>query len=91
MSGSVVRGMRSAEHGTRIEVFESLDVLPDDALSLFDAAGNFFATRAWLEIVLAHAMPPHRQAKRPGSRTFRPAHGIQRSAYQAQPIHSCKA
>ena len=57
MSGSVVRGMRSADPATRIETFVSLDALPDDATSLFAAAGNFFSTRAWWEIVLAHAIP----------------------------------
>ena len=51
--------MRSAERGTRVEVFESLDILPDDALALFDAAGNFFSTRVWWEIVLVHAIPPN--------------------------------
>ena len=51
--------MRSAEHGTRVEVFASLDILPADAMPLFDAAGTFFSTRAWWEIVLAHAIPPN--------------------------------
>jgi CelD/BcsL family acetyltransferase involved in cellulose biosynthesis len=51
--------MRSAEPGTRVETFASLDVLPEDATPLFTAAGNFFSTRAWWEIVLAHAIPPN--------------------------------
>ena len=59
MSGSVVRGMRSAEPATRIETFASLETLPDDATPLFAAAESFFATRAWWEIVLAHAIPPN--------------------------------
>src|SRR5271165_1419136 len=59
MSGSVARGMRSADPGTRIETFANLDSLPDDAAPLFDAATDFFSTRAWWEIVLAHAIPPN--------------------------------
>lgn len=51
--------MRSAEPATAIETFPSLDLLPDDAASLFATAGNFFSTRAWWEIVLAHAIPSH--------------------------------
>jgi len=51
--------MRSADSATRIETFASLDALPDDVSPLFAAAGNFFATRAWWEIVLAHAIPPN--------------------------------
>jgi CelD/BcsL family acetyltransferase involved in cellulose biosynthesis len=51
--------MRSAEGGTTVEAFESLDILPDDARPLFDAAENFFSTRAWWEVVLAHAIPPN--------------------------------
>ena len=58
MSGSVVRGMRSAEPATRVETFANLDSLPDDAAPLFAAATDFFSTRAWWEIVLAHAIPP---------------------------------
>ncbi len=59
MNGSVVPGMRSAEGVTRVEVFESLDALPDDATTLFATARHFFSTRAWWEIVLAHAIPPN--------------------------------
>ena len=59
MSGSVVRGMRSADAATRVETFASLDALPDDAVALFALAYNFFATRAWWEIVWAHATPPN--------------------------------
>jgi len=51
--------MRSADSATRVETFASLDALPDDAACLFAAAGDFFATRAWWEIALAHAIPPH--------------------------------
>ena len=51
--------MRSADPVTQVETFASLDALPDDAASLFAAAGSFFATRAWWEIVLAHAIPPN--------------------------------
>jgi hypothetical protein len=53
-----MRGMRYADPSATIEVFESLDALPDDATFLFSAAGNFFSTRAWWETVLAHAIPP---------------------------------
>jgi Acetyltransferase (GNAT) domain len=49
--------MRSADAATSVETFASLDALPHDALSLFAAARSFFATRAWWEIVLAHAIP----------------------------------
>lgn len=49
--------MRSAESATRVETFASLDALPNDAMALFDVAGNFFTTRAWWEIALAHAIP----------------------------------
>ena len=55
--------MRSAESGTRAEVFESLDILPDDAAPLFAAAGSFFSTRAWWETVLSHAIPPGTRAR----------------------------
>ena len=51
--------MRSADSATQIETFASLDALPDDVWPLFAAARNFFATRAWWEIVLAHAIPPN--------------------------------
>jgi hypothetical protein len=50
--------MRSAKSGTWVETYERLDALPDDATPLFAAAGTFFSTRAWWEIVLAHAIPP---------------------------------
>jgi CelD/BcsL family acetyltransferase involved in cellulose biosynthesis len=49
--------MRPAEPGTRIELYECLDALPADARPLFAAAGTFFSTRTWWEIVLAHAIP----------------------------------
>jgi hypothetical protein len=50
--------MRSAEGVTRVEAFASLDALPDDAAPLFASSTTFFSTRAWWEIVLAHAIPP---------------------------------
>jgi CelD/BcsL family acetyltransferase involved in cellulose biosynthesis len=53
-----MRGMRSAEPTTRVEVFERLDALPDDARSLFASATTFFSTHAWWETVLGHAIPP---------------------------------
>jgi hypothetical protein len=53
--------MRSADPAPRIETFASLDALPDDVGPLFAAAGSFFATRAWWETVLRHAIP--RKAK----------------------------
>jgi CelD/BcsL family acetyltransferase involved in cellulose biosynthesis len=43
----------------RIETFASLDALPADVWPLFAAAGSFFGSRAWWEIVLAHAIPPN--------------------------------
>jgi hypothetical protein len=49
--------MRSADAATRVETFASLDLLSDDVGPLFAAAGSFFATRIWWEIVLAHAIP----------------------------------
>ncbi|HEX3994386.1 MAG TPA: GNAT family N-acetyltransferase [Acetobacteraceae bacterium] len=51
--------MRSADPVPRIETFASLDALPDDVGPLFAAAGSFFATRAWWEAVLSHAIPPN--------------------------------
>jgi CelD/BcsL family acetyltransferase involved in cellulose biosynthesis len=51
--------MRSADPATQLETFAGLDALPDDVGPLFAAAGSFFATRAWWEIVLAHAIPPN--------------------------------
>ena len=59
--------------GFALETFAGLDNLPDEGTSLFDSVGSFFVTRAWWEIVLAHAVPPHavprlvlvRQAGRP--------------------------
>ncbi len=51
--------MRCAETGAQIEIFESLDALPGDAVALFDTTRQFFSTRAWWEIVLAHAIPPN--------------------------------
>jgi hypothetical protein len=51
--------MPSTEQATRVEVFDSLDALPDDAAPLFTVSRTFFSTRAWWETVLAHAMPPH--------------------------------
>jgi hypothetical protein len=50
--------MRSAERGTRVDAFASLDALPQDAASLFASSTTFFSSRAWWEIVLAHAVPP---------------------------------
>jgi CelD/BcsL family acetyltransferase involved in cellulose biosynthesis len=47
----------------RVETYAGLDALPDDATTLFAAASSFFATRAWWESVLAHAMPPNAEAK----------------------------
>ena len=41
----------------RVETFADLDALPANAAPLFDAAPDFFATRAWWELVLAHALP----------------------------------
>ena len=58
MNGSVVPGTRSAEPATRVDAFESLDALPEDAALLFSAAGQFFSTQAWWDAVLAHAIPP---------------------------------
>jgi CelD/BcsL family acetyltransferase involved in cellulose biosynthesis len=55
--------MRSAEPGTRVETFASLDALPDDATPLFAAAGSFFSTRAWWDVVLAHAIPAGARAR----------------------------
>jgi CelD/BcsL family acetyltransferase involved in cellulose biosynthesis len=49
--------MRSVEPGPRVETFETLEALPDDAAPLFAAARTFFSTRAWWEAVLAHAIP----------------------------------
>jgi hypothetical protein len=49
--------MRSADSVAQIETFASLDALPDDVGPLFAAAGSFFATRAWWETVLTHAIP----------------------------------
>ncbi len=49
--------MRSPEAGYHVETFSSLDALPVGADALFTAADNFFATRAWWHIVLAHAIP----------------------------------
>jgi CelD/BcsL family acetyltransferase involved in cellulose biosynthesis len=43
----------------RVESFASLEALPDDAMPLFAAAGTFFSTRAWWDVVLAHAVPPN--------------------------------
>jgi hypothetical protein len=54
--------MRSARIEARVETFESLDALPDDAAPLFAAAGNFFSARVWWEIVLTHAIPRGAQA-----------------------------
>jgi len=51
--------MRSTEPATRVEIFESLGALPDDAIPLFATAGSFFSTQVWWETVLGHAMPPH--------------------------------
>jgi CelD/BcsL family acetyltransferase involved in cellulose biosynthesis len=58
MSGSVVPGMPCAEPRARVEAFESLDALPEDAAALFDASSTIFSSRAWWEAVLAHAIPP---------------------------------
>lgn len=55
--------MRSAEPEARVDVFESLDLLPNDAAPLFATAGSFFSTRAWWEAVLAHAMPSGAQPR----------------------------
>lgn len=49
--------MRPAESGLRVAAFASLDALPDDAMPLFDTASTFFSTRAWWDVVLAHAIP----------------------------------
>lgn len=43
-----------------VEVFPSLEALPADADALFATARDFFATRAWWQIVLSHAtLPKH--------------------------------
>ena len=55
--------MRSAELGTLVETFESLDALPDDTTPLFAAAGSFFSTRPWWKVVLASAIPSGAQAR----------------------------
>jgi len=55
--------MRSVEPATRVDVFASLDALPPDAAPLFATARSFFTTRAWWEIVLAHAIPPHAEPR----------------------------
>jgi hypothetical protein len=66
-------GIRSADLTAQVETFAGLDDLPDDVTPLFDSVRSFFATRAWWEVVLAHAVPLHamprlvlvRQAGRP--------------------------
>jgi CelD/BcsL family acetyltransferase involved in cellulose biosynthesis len=55
--------MRSADRSPQVETFDSLDALPADAASLFAAAESFFTTRAWWEIVLAHAVPPNTEPR----------------------------
>ena len=51
--------MRSADAAAPVDVFTYLDLLPENAAPLFAAAGSFFSTRAWWDIVLAHAIPPN--------------------------------
>ena len=58
MNGSAVLFTRSAERGLAAAVFDRPEALPPAAMALFGAAGNFFATRAWWDTVLAHALPP---------------------------------
>ncbi|HEY1930475.1 MAG TPA: GNAT family N-acetyltransferase [Acetobacteraceae bacterium] len=41
----------------RLETFASPEALPPDTGVLFSAAPDLFSTRAWWDIVLAHAMP----------------------------------
>jgi len=53
--------MRSADPGTQVETYASLHALPADAEPLFATAASFFSTRAWWEMVLAHAIPPGSQ------------------------------
>jgi CelD/BcsL family acetyltransferase involved in cellulose biosynthesis len=53
--------MQFVESGTRIEVFTSLDALPEDAASLFAASTTFFSMRVWWKTVLTHALPPNAQ------------------------------
>jgi CelD/BcsL family acetyltransferase involved in cellulose biosynthesis len=47
----------------QVETYASLEALPADAGSLFATAVSFFSTRAWWDVVLAHAIPPGAQAR----------------------------
>jgi CelD/BcsL family acetyltransferase involved in cellulose biosynthesis len=50
-------------HGTCCtETFATIAALPPEALSLLDGASSPFATRAWWDVVLAHAMPAGAEA-----------------------------
>ncbi|HEX2943379.1 MAG TPA: GNAT family N-acetyltransferase [Rhodopila sp.] len=40
-----------------VETFETLEALPPDALALFDRSAEFFGSRLWWSVVLAHAVP----------------------------------
>ncbi len=54
MSGLAVPGTNSAEPVKRVA---ALTALPVDAAALLDAAGGFFASRVWWDIVTHHALP----------------------------------